>query len=296
MFERSSRLAMLLSTLAFAMTSGYALASCLVSFPDYPLAGGGSEGAISEQGAGSGAGGASASAGMDSGGANAGSDLGGTSGSIGVSGTAGAGAGGAAGMGGTSGVDPTLLIDDFEDGNNQLALIDGRDGPWFEANDGRGMQAPDPRAQVLPVLLMPPHGTSMRGMHTSGAGFTLWGAYLAVHFVSNGQTGVPYDISNHSGVTFSAKLGNGMVTPHVRFEISETGTSVNCTTCGDHFGSQVALTMDWQTVTVPFSSLSQIGYGRPVQTAFDPTQALGLYFDWAANENFDFWLDDVWFY
>ena len=143
---------------------------------------------------------------------------------------------------------------------------------------------------------MPARGTSTRGMHTSGSGFTLWGAYLAVHFVSNGQAGVPCDISNHSGVIFSTKLGEGTVTPHVRFEVSETDTAVNCTTCGDHFGSQVALTTDWQTVTVPFSSLSQLGYGRPLRSAFDPTQALGLYFDWQTNENFDFWLDDVSFY
>ncbi|HEX3854555.1 MAG TPA: carbohydrate binding domain-containing protein [Polyangiaceae bacterium] len=253
---------------------------------------------MNTQGAVSGVGGTSDSAGVDSGGASAGSDFGGTSGSVGVSGAAGAaaGTGGAAGMAGTSSVDPTLLIDDFEDGNNQLALIDGRDGPWFETNDGRGEQAPDPRGQVLPVLLTPPRDTSLRGMHTSGAGFTLWGAYLAVHFVSNGQAGVPYDISKHSGVTFSAKLGNGMATPHVRFEISETDTAVNCTTCGDHFGSQVPLTVAWQTVTVPFSSLSQLGYGVPLRPVFDPTQALGLYFDWPANENFDFWLDDVSFY
>ncbi|HTA93564.1 MAG TPA: carbohydrate binding domain-containing protein [Polyangiaceae bacterium] len=273
------------------MMSGCALASCLVSFPDYPLDDGGTGGAPSAGGAASGDGGASAGAGGDSGGASGGSggsDLGGASGGMSVS--------GASGMGGAISVDSTLLIDDFEDGNNLLAPIDGRNGPWFESNDGRGMQVPDPRGQILPVLLMPPRGTSLRGMHTTGAGFTLWGAYLAVHFVSNGEAGVPYDISKHTGITFSAKLGNGMVTPHVRFEISETNTAVTCTTCGDHFGTQVPLTVDWQTVTVPFSSLSQLGYGRPLQTAFDPTQALGLYFDWLTNENFDFWLDDVSFY
>jgi hypothetical protein len=48
---------------------------------------------------------------------------------------------------------------------------------------------------------------------------------------------------------------------------------------------------DWQHVTIPFSSLHQVGWGATV-LAFDPTEMLGI--EWSTGVTaLDIWLDDL---
>ncbi|HEX3773435.1 MAG TPA: hypothetical protein VHV51_03165 [Polyangiaceae bacterium] len=291
------------SLILFAI--GLPLGGCMVSFQDYPLASGGSSGAGTvtanagdSSSAGSNAAGSTSSGGDDSGSANGGSASGGID-QGGSAGSAPGGAGDVGGIGGVGGVGgigmpPSNLIDDFEDGDAQLLLLGGRDGSWFVTNDGHGQQTPPPNGPTLPSLLMPPRGLSTRAMHTTGSGFSVWGAALGVNFLS-GMMPPPYDISMYQGLTFAVKLGKETAVKPMRVSIADYDTTYGCKTCGDHFGVNVNVGDAFATVQVPFLSFKQLGFGTPVR-AFDPTRTYTVYFSWTQNQTFDVWIDDLSFY
>jgi hypothetical protein len=257
------------------------MSGCLVSFEDYPLASSGSGGSL----------GLASASGSDAGGAS----FGGTSaGDSAMGGTANAGS--SAGF--VSDPGSELSIDDFEDGDSQVTLVAGRNGSWFVANDGsqQAQQTPDPSDACLPSLLMPPRGMSERALHTYGSGFDAWGALVGVNFLAMGTTVMPYDISAYRGLTFAAKIGKIGATKQVRIAIRNHDTLYGCTNCGDHFGVVATFGETFQTITVPFSSLKQQGWGRPVVSAFDTERTYAVTFTWAGHQNFDAWIDDLSFY
>ena len=292
---------------ALALVAGLSLAGCLVSFEDYPLApldraAGGSGAAGADTGGATTGGsdtsdaGTSASAGSES--AVGGKAAGGTAGGTAAGGTA-AGGTAAGGSGGSGGGDlrlSDLMIDDFEDGDGHLLPLAGRNGLWFVANDGTAQQIPSANAVTLPSLLSPPNGASTRALHTSGNGFTGWGALIGANFVVTGTMPVLYDISAHEGVSFSAKLGKTTAASQLRVAIQDHDTRVGCSLCGDDFGALVTLGNTFQTITVPFSSLKQAGWGNPQVAAFDPKRTYALTFSWPPHVTFDVWIDDVSFY
>jgi hypothetical protein len=200
--------------------------------------------------------------------------------------------------GGVASAGSELSIDDFEDGDSQVALIAGRNGSWFAANDGslQAQQAPDPFTPCLPSLLVPPRGTSERALHTSGSGFNAWGALVGVNFLAMGMTAMPYDISAYQGLTFTAKIGKTGAAKQVRVAIRNHDTLYGCMSCGDHFGAMATFGETFQTITVPFSSLKQQGWGKPLAPVFDTTRAYAVTFTWAGHQTFDAWIDDLSFY
>jgi hypothetical protein len=261
----------------------------LVSFEDYPLARGGATAGDSSLG-GSAPGGSSSGGDAQGGSASGGEDVGGTS----AGGTPSGGSGGSGG--GDIGPDQ-LLIDDFEDGDSQLLPNAGRNGAWFTSNDGSSQQNPNPNGDCLPLLLSPPRPGSTRALHTTGANFTTWGALIGANFSVNGAAVQAYDISAHTGITFSARLGKSTAAKMMRVQISDANTMnvPGCTGCGDHFGTTVYLGDMFQTFRVPFAMFKQQGWGKQFP-AFDATKAFTLSFLWGPRQTFDAWIDDVAFY
>ncbi len=288
---------------AVSLVACLSLTGCLVSFEDYPLS---ALGGASASASGSDAGGASGGeAAGDSGpGGSAAGDLAlGGSATGGDSSTGGAGSGGepaggsaAGGTGGSSMPPSDLLIDDFEDGNSQVVLVAGRNGSWFVSNDGTAQQTPAPAEPTLPSLLSPPSGASTRALHTTGSGFYIWGAMVGANFVVTGATAMPYDISTHQGLTFTAKIGKPWSVKQVRVSIRNYDTLYACTTCGDHFGATATMSDTFATIVVPFSSFKQQGWGRPLVASFATNKTYAVTFLWAAHQTFDVWIDDVAFY
>jgi hypothetical protein len=271
-----------------------------VSFEDYPLAaldrGAGGYGAAGTDTGGATTGGSDTSDAGTSGSAGSESAVGGNG--AGGNGAGGNGAGGTA-AGGSGGTDLRLsdsMIDDFEDGDGHILPLAGRNGSWFISNDGTGQQIPASDAYALPSLLSPPNGTSTRALHTSGSNFTVWGAVIGASFLVSGTTIEPYDISAYHGVSFSAKLGKTTAAKQVRLSIRDYDTFIGCTTCGDSFGTTVTLGDTFQSISVPFSSLKQLGWGMPQPAAFDPKRTYGLTFSWLPHVTFDVWFDDLSFY
>ncbi len=186
-----------------------------------------------------------------------------------------------------SGRDP--LIDDFEDGDTRMPVSDKRAGYWIAFNDGTGKQKPRV-GSVFPSNRIPgSRGASRFGLHTSGSGFTEWGAVLAAELNPRRC----YDASAYAGLTFWAR---GRATLRVVAKMTQVvseefgGSCVK--DCYDGHGTIRTLTRDWQKYVLPWEEFKQRGFGAAVP--FDPRSLYSIEF--AAPEgqpSFDFWIDDV---
>lgn len=275
-----------------------ALPGCLVSFNDYPLGDPSADEPMTLKGGAAGSGSVLP---------NAGSTLGGTAATAGSSATSGSASGGSStagndggGEGGSADTTPTgneLLVDDFQDTDAQILESQGRSGAWYVANDGRGQQTPRAGVPLVPAQLMPARGASTRGAHTFGGPFSTWGALVGTALAAEGDQGVAYDLSGHTGLRVWVRTGSLApgAAKAVRLSVRTPATVMGggCTICGDHFGADIPLTAQWVQISVPFASLAQSGYGRPVLTKPDLTQALGVEFLFPVNVSFDLWLDDI---
>jgi hypothetical protein len=289
-------------------------------------AGGGGDAGDGGQGADSGEGGtAGSSAGMGGGGmggANGGMAGGGMAGGgmagggmagggMAGGGMAGGGmaGGGMAGSGGMVqvGCGTATIIDDMEDGNGGICPSNNRVGGWYVGKEANiGTIIPGVGAVVNPALLVPARGTSTRGMHFQGSGFSganHW-AYLATS-VFNGAEGVPYDASGATGIRFWAKSDGGAVTLSVKFNtVATSNTSVGGTCvpttvpCDDHWQVPRSITGAWTQYSVHFGTeLSQAGWGVAAPKDLAHLRAIEFYFSSTSTvSSFDFWIDDVEFW
>lgn len=141
---------------------------------------------------------------------------------------------------------------------------------------------------------------------TYGEGFAAWGAGIGLDLNDPGLLPPPmtdrstYDASAYRGVAFAAK-GMGPL----RFEIGTAAVETNTAggtclagttnpSCGDNHGVDIPLTTDWRTYAVPFSRLTQEGFG--LRVPFDRTKVVALYFSVSEGQPFDFSIDDVGFF
>jgi hypothetical protein len=240
-----------------------------------------------------------------------------TGSSSGSPGSSGSGAGGPPGTAGTGGtmlppagctpVDTMTLLSDFETGKAEVLPNAGRDGSWFLYSDGTGMQTP---VKVPNTPLVAEAGGacgSAYAFHTTGTGFTVWGAGIGTDFApKTGMARTQYDLSAYSGIALRAKSA---ATMPLRVSISDANTSpegmvcvdttdaTNMARCGDYFGAEVTLGTEYQDFVIKFADLKQRGWGLPVATGFDKTKAYTLRMQVKgsaqAPATFDLWFDDI---
>jgi hypothetical protein len=188
-----------------------------------------------------------------------------------------------------------LLLDDFEDGNLALTTASNLHGVWYVNDDGTGEQAPAPGAESKGLIddVGSPESPA-HSLHTSGSGFQRWGAFAATHLNAARSHACTYDLSRYAGLHLSIKgegslrvnLGTVPTTPIV------DGGSCSAETCSD-YGTSLKLEPDWQSLDLPFDQLAQPDWASPA--ALDLERALRVSF-WAERSDFDFWVDDLWFY
>lgn len=75
-------------------------------------------------------------------------------------------------------IDPTSLIDDFEDQDANLPMVAGRSGSWWAADDATAGAVFEPQGDVNPELLPEARCASRFALRVSGSGFTDWGAMI----------------------------------------------------------------------------------------------------------------------
>ena len=193
------------------------------------------------------------------------------------------------------------LIDNLDDGNDHIALTPTRHGSWYTFHDETvgGVQVPGDAAFTL--TMGGPSGTGYY-VHTTGHGFTDWGAGVGFD-LNTGDSGPKgkFNASAYTGVSFKAK---GNVTIRVAVQttaVLETTLGGTCVAsmvagmeCDDVHGMTVALTTSWQTYQVPFASLAQEGWGKPA--TFDKATLTAVSFQTLPSATFDVSVDEIRFY
>ena len=205
-------------------------------------------------------------------------------------------------------IDPTSLIDDFEDQDANLPMVAGRSGSWWAADDETPNASFEPQDELVPELLPEPRCSSQLALRVSGSGFTNWGSMIGMHFAYAPNEdgiwgGVPHSAGDHRGIAFWAKVGDeasvgvafgvhGRVLGEVPDPCPET--EPNGDGCLMTFGVPLTgLTSQWQYYEVPFSGLAT----HPVtESQLDTSALYSLTFNFPPASVFDFWLDDVRFY
>jgi hypothetical protein len=198
--------------------------------------------------------------------------------------------------------DPQNVVDDLEDGDPLIYPGDGRQGAWYTYNDESmgGVQTPAGDEPFAPVEGGPMPSLYMA--HTDGSGFGVWGAGLGFDLNNEGDDmggpGVrnPYDGSGFTGIGFMAR-GTPFRLKVLVEAIVPTATGGTCesmTDCEDAHGKVIPVTEEWAQYTVPFDELRQEGWG--VAAEFDPATLMAVQFQVAANTDFDFDIDEVFFY
>ncbi len=200
------------------------------------------------------------------------------------------------------------VIDLLDEVNDAIELSNG-EGQWYVFHDGSadGVITPDtPRdttAKAVPVSLPAARDGSLLGVHVvANDGFAAWGAGVGFNLNSpDPSTRLTYDVSPYTGLVLWARAGTSTVSLRLKLVTADiapdTEPGGECAeSCNDAFGTTLDLTETWQEYSVPFSGLTQQGWGAVPPNGFDPTAVLAIQLHVDASVPFDLWLDDVRFY
>jgi endoglucanase len=194
---------------------------------------------------------------------------------------------------------PSGLIDDGEDGNNQVADANrALGGYWYTFSDKAGSSiTPKAGAEGGKFTMSPgganksQYGANMKGKVAVG---DIVYAGMGLNFVDPKG---PYDASKFKGVSFWAKKGPGS-TGKVRLKVPDTNTDPEgkvCTACFNDFGKELSLSDEWTKYTVSYDEMRQLsGWGAPRPASVLAQKLYGL--QWQVNQPgaaFDIWIDDV---
>jgi hypothetical protein len=215
----------------------------------------------------------------------------------------------------TGPIDPTLLIDDFEDGSANLAPIAGRTGAWYSFGDATIGAIMQPLGLAPPELIPGSRcGKSHKALHITGSGFLDWGSGVSATMdYGPNAAGVseerPYDAAarGYQGIRFFARVGDTSTTT-VRFVVSDeyarpeaglcTVPGTQGDACYDTYGVMLtaALSTDWSEFRIPWFGLAQQSFGLPGGIGPDTSKLYDIGFSFPARVVFDLWVDDITFY
>jgi hypothetical protein len=176
------------------------------------------------------------------------------------------------------------LLDDFEDGDDAVAPLEGRDGFWRWA---RETDAPGTAPALIPV----PRGDGLPhnrlAIHVKGKQLNDWGATVELDFRPR-----CYDAVRYAGVSFQAR-GPGRIYLAARevdvIPIAEGGTCER--DCHNPHIAKVELTDGFRAYQLRWRELRQRGIDRP---PLDPSRLHSIAFLVRPEDTpYDVWVDDV---
>ncbi len=190
----------------------------------------------------------------------------------------------------------TVMLDDFEDGDQKPFRSFQREAWWFTVNDKTPGSKISPGANFLPERLPEADATkdNLWAAHVTAEGQTSWGITFStsLHFAKDGVK-CPFNASAFQGFRFRAK-GPGKIAVALPLPetVKEEAGGVCTEGCYDTHRETYFLTDQWQEYTVLWSKVQQGGWGKEVR--FDPERILGINFAVAvADLPIDFWIDDI---
>lgn len=176
------------------------------------------------------------------------------------------------------------MIDDFTSQGCVLPTINGRQGGWYQFDDGTNTDGGvDPFMMVCnaPVSGGAP-GSTMALELSSPVGFPNY-AGCGTDLNSVGGVNKPYNLTGYKGVAFWA-MGNS----DLNFRLLMTDNS--------QWGYSVNVTSTWQEFVVPLTSLALENNTTSEAGALDPTMVTTLQFGILSKEPFDVWIEDIGLY
>jgi hypothetical protein len=210
----------------------------------------------------------------------------------------------------TGPIDPSALIDDFEDGDAAIAPLAGRTGSWYAEGDSTANAVIDPAGTAAPETIPGGRCGSTRALHVKGSGFADWGSEVSapLRYGTNdaGVAGyLPWNGGDYQGVTFFARVDDG-ASARVWIGFSderarpEAGICVDGGPAGqgcyDAFGADLQqLSTEWRMYRIAFADLSQRHFGV-AGSALDRSNLYDIEFVFPARVNFGFWVDDIQLY
>ena len=192
------------------------------------------------------------------------------------------------------------LIDDCDDGNNQLRLNQERNGYWSTFGPTACNNSPtNTMATQFMSAASTGNGTGLKALHFVSQGGDEDSCGVGFDF---SKPKAAYDASAYAGVSFGARSASGSqillvkvatvgTDPMFDFcdDAAEPGSGEQCY---DHFLAPVTVTATWAEYTVSFEELMQEGWGYVPPDGFDPAEVVGI--QWVAKPGTsDFWIDDV---
>jgi endoglucanase len=203
------------------------------------------------------------------------------------------GGAGAAGPPPASACAQDALIEDAEDGDNQILVRGGRGGYLYTFKDGAGTVV-EPAAQFA---------TAAGGAETPGQALRFHGTVAKGQSVYAGlglsftDPKAPYDASRYRGIAFYARRAPGS-TSAVRLKVPDVSTDPDggvCSECFNDFGVDFQVGEAWTRYEVSFADLKQgSGWGQPRPPSIDPRRLYSV--QWqvtTSGASFDIWIDDV---
>lgn len=193
---------------------------------------------------------------------------------------------------------PEGVIDDGEDGNNQVSDAGGRGGYWYTFSDKAGSSvSPKTEAQGGKFAM------AQGGANHSQYGANAKGKIGTAEIVYSGvgfnflDPKTPYDASKFDGISFWAKRGTGS-TGKVRLKVPDTNTDPDgkvCSACFNDFGKDLTLPEEWTKLAISFADMRQLsGWGAPHPAHIDAQKIYGV--QWQVNQPgaaFDISIDNV---
>lgn len=177
----------------------------------------------------------------------------------------------------------TLVIEDFEDGDNRSLL----NGGWYDytdASNGGGSTLTVSRDPAGKLTMTGPGFKSKASLEVSYAfkqatlpykPFVGMGVWLA-------DKSSPFSLRAYSAIAYAYKGG----AHRVRVETAEIGDY-------DFFGMELPASTEWVTAVIPFKHVAQEGWGK--KAAFDPSHLTSISFQMKGNtgDKGTLWIDDL---
>ena len=192
---------------------------------------------------------------------------------------------------------PPALIEDAEDGDQQIIDHDGRNGLVFTFVD------PETPLVLAPTLSPRRPLPILGGANGSRCAWNLRGslAHRRIAFAGLGVNMMTpkafYDASRYAGISFYARRSPGTAA-RMRVSITDWNTDPDggvCTECFNHFGQEIVLSEAWTLYTLPFESLrQQPRWGAPRPRQIDSSRIFFIVFGmFDRSAPFDVWIDDL---
>ena len=187
---------------------------------------------------------------------------------------------------------PEGLIDDAEDGNNQVVVREGRAGYWYTFADDSSTVTPAPGG----TFAMSEGGAqgSRYAARMQGRVGTASIVYVGMGLSLLDPKGA-YDASRYGGIRFYGKRTGGDVPVRIKLPDRDTDPDGGrCQECFNDFGTVVSLTDAWTEYVLPFAAATQ---EESWGDKFPRLATNAIYqVQWQVNTpgaDFDIWIDDV---